>query len=428
MSQQRTDAHLKRVAIADLKVGMFVEEICGAWVDHPFWRTRFMVRTPDELERLRASGIKGFWINPKKGLDAPDHAAEAARRAQVEAEVKEKLEAYARSARGTPTPAEALAAELRQAARMLHDSREKVCGMFDAARLGRLTNLEAARGITSQITASVERHPFALLNLARLKRADDYTYMHSVAVAALMTGLARQLGMDSLGVDEAAMAGLLHDVGKARVPLAILNKEGALDEGEWSQMRDHPAVGAAMLETAEGISPAVLDAVRYHHEKYDGSGYLEGLAGEAIPLLARMACTCDVYDAITSDRPYKPGWHPTVAVRKMAEWTGHFDERIFQAFVKTVGIYPLGSLVRLRSQRLAVVVGHDPAHLLQPTVRVFFSLRSQVYIEPETIDLMRDPGERIVSCENPQAHGVHDLEDLWLPAGVAAGARALHEA
>jgi hypothetical protein len=154
----------------------------------------------------------------------------------------------------------------------------------------------------------------------------------------------------------------------------------------------------------------------------DGSGYPHKLKGDQISLLARMNAVCDVYDAVTSDRAYKPGWQPTVAIRKMTEWTGHFDEGIFKAFVRTVGIYPVGSLVRLKSQRLAVVMDHDPAHLLQPTVKAFFSLKSKMYIDPVLVNLVKDHAERIVGIEDPEALGINRLDELWIPPQAAIAA------
>jgi hypothetical protein len=132
-----------------------------------------------------------------------------------------------------------------------------------------------------------------------------------------------------------------------------------------------------------------------------------------------MAAVCDVYDAVTSARPYKAGWQPTAAIRKMTEWTGHFDKNIFKAFVKTVGIYPVGSLVRLQSQRLAVVVDHDPANLLQPTVKVFFSLRSKMHVVPFLLklDKARDT-DRIIGFEDPAEHGLTHFNEIWVPPGT----------
>jgi putative nucleotidyltransferase with HDIG domain len=261
----------------------------------------------------------------------------------------------------------------------------------------------------------VVRNPGALISLARLKSVDDYTYMHSVAVCALMVALARQLGIDEKTTREAGMAGLLHDLGKAVMPMEVLNKPGKLTDEEFRIMKSHPAEGHRMLVEGGVAGEIPLDVVLHHHEKVDGSGYPKGLKGDAISLFAKMGAVCDVYDAITSNRPYKSGWDPAESIRKMTEWsTGHFDQRIFQAFVKSVGIYPIGSLVRLESGRLGIVVDQTELSLLAPKVRVFFSTKANAHIPLEVVDLSaRNAPDKIVSREDPAKWNFADLDKMW---------------
>ena len=170
-----------------------------------------------------------------------------------------------------------------------------------------------------------------------------------------------------------------------------------------------------MLKEGGSVEDAVLDACRHHHEKMDGSGYPGKLKGDEISLIARMTAICDVYDAITSDRPYKSGWDPAESLRRMAEWTkGHFDPRLFQAFVKSIGIYPVGSLVRLTSGRIGVVMEQGQQSLTSPKVKVFFSTKSDLRIPPEVVDLAA-PGcaEKIVAREDPDKWKFPDLNQLW---------------
>ena len=239
--------------------------------------------------------------------------------------------------------------------------------------------------------------------------------MHSAAVCAMMIALARQSGADERSVREAGLAGMMHDLGKARVPLEILNKPGALTDAEFAQMKAHPRFGHDMLVALGGIEPPVLDACLHHHEKIDGTGYPDGLAGDGISLIARMAAVCDVYDAITSNRPYKAGWSPAESIRRMAEWQkGHFDPNVFRAFVKTVGIYPIGSIVRLACTRLAVVVDIGARPLLRPLVKAFYSTHHKTQIEPEAIDLAA-PGctNKIVGIEDAKDWGLAHTDELW---------------
>jgi putative nucleotidyltransferase with HDIG domain len=304
--------------------------------------------------------------------------------------------------------------ELQRAARLCERSKAAVVSMFSDARMGQALQFEQAGELVEEISDSIMRHPNALISLARLKNADEYTYMHSVAVCALMIALARNLGLNEGQVREAGLAGLLHDIGKMAIPNEVLNKPGKLTDNEFATVRDHPEAGSRMLIASKQVSALVLDVCLHHHEKVDGSGYPHRLAGEQISLYARMGAVCDVYDAITSDRPYKRGWDPAESIRKMAEWKGHFDPVVFQAFVKTVGIYPVGSLVRLESGRIGVVLEQQAKSLLAPRVKVFFSARSKTPIPQETLDLSKLVGrDKIVGRESAEEWGFRNVEELW---------------
>lgn len=407
---------LKRIAVADVRLGMFVQELCGSWMEHPFWRTRFVLTDPRDIERLRQSSVRELWIDVSQGLDVDGAAVGVTTVEQVEQAAARTL-APAVAAPTLPTRVE-LRAELSAARRIVADARPQIMSMFNEARLGKAVDVGQARDLVERIRGSIQRSPAAVISVARLKRADEYTFMHSVAVSGLMIALAQQLGLSEAEVAEAGAAGLLHDLGKAKVPDAILNKPAALTDSEFTTMRQHPEIGYRMLADDQQASESVLDVVLHHHEKMDGSGYPKRLPADRISRLARMGAICDVYDAITSNRPYKAGWDPAEAVRKMAEWAGgHFDPALFQAFVKTVGIYPIGSLVRMESGRIGVVVEQSGSSLLTPRVKVFFSLRKQLRIAPQVIDLAA-PGtqDRIVGREDPAQWQFRDLDTLWQPA------------
>jgi HD-GYP domain-containing protein (c-di-GMP phosphodiesterase class II) len=287
--------------------------------------------------------------------------------------------------------------------------------MFEEARMGNAVDAGNALQVVEEISDSVARNPGALISLARLKTADDYTYMHSVAVCAMMVALAKQLGLDEKQTRLAGIAGLMHDLGKAAMPNDVLNKPGKLSDAEFAVIKGHPQAGYELLLTGTNVDPVTLDVCLHHHEKVDGSGYPKGLKGDQISLMAKMGAVCDVYDAITSNRPYKAGWDPAESMRRMAEWTnGHFDARVFQAFVKSLGIYPIGSLVKLSSGHLAVVVEQTGRSLTMPLVKVFYSTKSELRITPRIIDLSTTGAtEKILSREDPDKWSFPDLKELW---------------
>ncbi len=394
---------------------MFIQEFCGSWMDHPFWKAKFLLKTDADLQRVRSSSITELWIDTVRGLDVESGG-------QTAAEVAEEAEACLLAVESVPERIVrvALEEEVDRAVLLCERSKEAVMAMFNDARMGKAVDVENIQMMVESISDSVGRHPSALISLARLKHADEYTYMHSVAVCALMIALARQLGLDNDQVREAGVAGLLHDLGKMGVPDVVLNKPGKLTDSEFTIVKEHPVIGAKILSEGGQVSAATIDVALHHHEKVDGSGYPHGLKGEEISLFARMGAVCDVYDAITSDRPYKKGWGPAESIRKMAEWSkGHFDERVFQAFVKSIGIYPTGSLVRLESGRLGVVLEQHEQSLLMPKVKVFFSVKTKSPLMLEVIDLAKLVGrEKIVARESAEEWGFRNIEELW--SGIPA--------
>lgn len=394
-----------RIEVRELVVGMYIHRFDGAWIDHPFWRTGFLLATAEELARIRAARVHAVWIDTARGV-APARAVAPAIEDPVEPAPTQPGEMRRRAQTS-------MQEEMLGAAVICRMAKQAITTVFESARMGLLTDSTVARGLVEDISDSVIRNPGALVSLARLKTADTYTYMHSVAVCALMVSLARQLQLDEKQTLAAGLAGLLHDIGKAKVPLEVLNKPGRLTDEEFTVVKGHPAHGHAMLLAIGDVDAEVLDACLHHHEKMDGTGYPHRLQAEQIGLMARMTAICDVYDAVTSDRPYKKAWDPSEALRRMAEWSGtHFDKRLFQAFVKSIGIYPVGSLVRLTSGRLAVVV-EQAGSLVAPRVKVFYSTKSQMRVLPEVLDLDRMVNEKIVAREDPEEWRFSDLDALW---------------
>jgi putative nucleotidyltransferase with HDIG domain len=392
---------LRKIAVSDLTLGMYIHEFCRPRINDPFWTTHVERELRDEavLRRIQES-TREVWIDTRLGK-SPDGANQP----QVD---------HWATAPYTDTSPATMDKELARAKLICGRAKAAVMTMFSDARMGRSMNTEDVDLLVEEISTSVMRHPHALISLSRLKTSDEYTYMHSVAVCALMVALARQMELDEERVREAGVAGLMHDVGKMMIPPAILNKPDRLTFEEYEAMKYHPQAGLKILQGSQQVTQAVMDVCLHHHEKVDGSGYPYGLKGEEISVFARMGAICDVYDAVTSDRPYKKGWDAARSIREMASWKGHFDEKIFQHFVKTVGIYPVGALVRLKSERLGVVIEQGEKSLLHPKVKVFLSTRTKIAFQPEIVNLA-DPTEpdAILKYELAEEWGVQDVERMW---------------
>lgn len=314
---------LKVVAIKQVRLGMFIQELKGAWIDHPFWKKAFKLEDPADLIKLQASVIKEVVIDSSKGLDI------AELNEVVDSDIPLVVDIPV-LALNTPIPSPkskqiSIAQEQAQAKKVINASKKAVASMFHDVRMGKAINAEAAMQMVDDIAASVDRNLGALISLVRLKNKDEYTYMHSVAVCALMMALAKELGMPEAETKKAGLAGLLHDLGKAAIPLEVLNKPGALTDEEFTLVKLHPERGHELLLQANITDEVTLDVCLHHHEKVNGTGYPNKLKAEEISIFAKMGAVCDVYDAITSNRPYKGGWEPGtrhfIAADGAVEWT-----------------------------------------------------------------------------------------------------------
>lgn len=393
---------------------MYIHELKGPWMDHPFWRTKFVLKDPVDLQKLRVSQLQEVVIDISQGLDVvpeptvADHQLTDKEMAMLELDgpvISESVDTR------IIMPA-TLEEERAQAAKVIASSRKAIESMFKDLRMGKAIEAETVMPIVEEISASVTRNVHALISLVRLKTVDDYTYMHSVAVCALMTALGRELKLSDTEIKQAGLAGLMHDMGKAGIPLQILNKPGSLTDHEFDVIRQHPQLGHDMLLKANISDAVTLDVCLHHHEKMDGSGYPEHLSGDQMTVFAKMGAICDVYDAVTSTRAYKPAWEPGMALKRMASWGGHFDPDVFKAFVKSLGIYPIGTVVMLKSGRLAVVVKQTPDSLLRPVVKAFFSTKSKIHIPVIELDLSKGMDE-IVGNESASTWGVGNIDHLW---------------
>ena len=400
---------LKKIKVNDVRLGMYIQEVCGSWMDHPFWKNSFKLTDDNDLNTLKNCGVDEIWIDTSLGLDVDSGVA-----AHSQSEEELKVENELKKIEQTPQKTEALVSlqiELIAAKKLHAKTKKAVVSIFKDVRMGNALKLDDAVSLVNEINQSIIRNPSALICLSRLKTADNYTYLHSVSVCVLMIALGRQLGMKDDMLKQVGIAGLLHDVGKVFIPDEVLNKPGKLTDEEFNIVKTHPVKGWEFLKNSGEVNDLILDVCRHHHERVDGMGYPDKLSGEALTLFARMGAVCDVYDAITSNRSYKKGWEPVESIRKMAEWNnGHFDEVVFHAFVKTVGIYPTGTLLKLKSGRLGVVTDQSKKSLVKPIVKVFFSTRSNVHILQEIVDLSKST-DSIASMENPLQWGF-DLGEI----------------
>ncbi|MEH6756434.1 MAG: HD-GYP domain-containing protein [Parasphingorhabdus sp.] len=408
---------LHKIKTSQLELGMFISSFDGSWFEHPFWRSRFLLTEAEHLEMLISSDIDQVTIDDRKGKGLPKPSA------HYQPSLARKSPARSASLMATnhQTPLTQLvgeefqplsrrehANEVRKASTLIKSSRTAVMSMFEDARLGNPVKLRKMAPLVDRISNSVSVDPAIILNMARLKTKDEYTYLHSIAVCALMINLARKLRLPDAQIHDIGMAGLLHDVGKTSISDNILLKPGKLTDTEWAEIRNHPQRGHDILSASAGVCDIALEVCIGHHEKMDGTGYPGNIPADNLSLFTRMSSICDIYDAITSQRSYNTPLSASRALAKMQTWSGHFDKLIFRDFVESLGILPVGTLVRMNHDELAIVIGESPSDFAAPIVRTFRSLMTDRAIIPQDIDTAANKSRRILAVQDPETFGYSD--------------------
>jgi len=379
---------IKRISKHELRLGMYIHSLDCDWMTHSFIRNRFMIRKQADLDRILAGSVDGVYIDTVKGVDTqpgpgPDQ----------------------------PEPISPLRTrvshreELAAALRIKQEAGAIVHALLNDVRMGRRIEVERLEPVVGRIIDSILRNPGTLVSLCRIREADQVTYQHSVSACALLIMFGRHLNLGGGILHEAGIGGLLHDIGKVRVPDHILNKPGRLTDAEAMIMRDHVRLGLETLSQTPGVSELVVQVASQHHERLDGSGYPRKLKGFQISPMGRMATIVDVYDAMTSIRSYTTGIEPAAALQQLYQGSPGFDQDLVQHFIQAIGIYPVGSLVRLESNRLAVVMEQNRGGLLHPVVRVVYDISGGRALPPFDLDLSgpENAGDGVLSHEEPAA-------------------------
>ena len=355
----------------------------------------FSQTAPDRLaeavaERQRALGIDPAWF-PKEDED--------------DARVGSTADPLDRG--GTQAaPATSFAGEVVTARTLRRAAIHQVRNVIEQARSGQAVELQPIRDTVRQVAASLRRNERALTSLVRLKRADSYTYTHSVNNCVLSVLIALNSGL-AIEAETIGLGALLHDLGKVRLPDGILQKPGSLTDHEWSLIKRHPALGVEIAGLPDEGRTSAIEAISQHHERLDGSGYPAGLMETAVSLAGRVVAIADVYDAMTSNRSYHRAIAAPEVMRQILQDAGKlFDPDLVRTFIAAVGLFPVGSLVRLTTGELAVVATVNPQMIRRPTVIVVSDSPRHSIVEPRLLDL----AQPTISGSGKEVLGVIDSD------------------
>jgi HD-GYP domain-containing protein (c-di-GMP phosphodiesterase class II) len=393
---------------SELQVGMYVSGLDRPWLEVPFPVQGFQIESPEDVVRIQKY-CKYVFVDSTKSVMAGTgkKSKPPARLRKTKQEIFQgrKLKVYADSA--------TWGEEFPKAKAAVDTLTETVDNLFDHVAQGGALDVVKVKQSVDPMIDSIARNPDACIWLARMKQQDTYTYQHSVGSSIWAVALGRQLGLPKSDLRSLAVGGLLFDIGKLRVNPALLGASHSLTDEEFVQVRKHVDFGVEMISESGLMNKGVLDMVAYHHERHDGSGYPDGLAGDDIPLYARIAAIVDCYDAITSHRSYARAMPPSVAIKKMYEWRDiEFQAELVEEFIQAVGIYPAGTLVELSSGEVAVVVAEYRTRRLRPKVMVLLDANKQPASDVKMVDLLTDkltPDGKPLEISNslePEAYGI----------------------
>ena len=293
--------------------------------------------------------------------------------------------------------------------RLYQEARELQGKFIRHLKAGEPIDITPLAAVAEEMVDTMFTHGDAMLCLARIRAKDASLMEHSMNVAILLANFGRYLGLERSVLKELTLGGLLHDVGKIMTPDEVLNKPGKLTDEEFGVMRQHVVHSYDILSNTAGITPTMLEVAANHHERLDGTGYPQRLKGDQLSLYTRMSGIVDVYDAVTADRVYKQGMQPTQAFRVLLKGINqHFDAELVTKFIKCMGVYPVGTLVQLSNQRLAVVMQRNEQQPLKPMVKVIYHATQRHYLEVQWLDLARNGGqESIESTVDPKEFGIN---------------------
>lgn len=410
---------LKRIRTDQVELGMFIHRLEGNWFRHPFWKARFVLNDEARLHALRDSAVEWVLIDAQRGRDVGPQSPQSPT-GQASA-AHSRVSAPAGGAAPAGRRASELSSEIARAERLARSMGKAVNRLFLEARLGKRIAASDVAPVVDEIYASVQRNIYAFGGLLRCQSDQVHLYRHALAVSALMVALGRRMNLPPDESRAAGMVGLLMDTGLAQVSA----EAGVADYRNLSddQARGHVLLAMTQLRAAGDIPRAVLTGCLEHHERLDGSGYPQGMSGDAIGTFARMAAVCDDFDQLVSGSLDCPPLDPAHALAEIQAKTGVYDTHIVERLVEAVGIYPIGSFVQLRSGRLALVVDQDPEDSALPVVRIFGACGQGglVPLRPTTLALGQCYGEDAIDgIADPAELRASSLEGLR--ADIMSGA------
>lgn len=395
--------------ISELQPGMFVDSVNKQRSDAGIKiKSRGMVRDQAIIAKLLAEGVLELNIDfEQSDIELPEKYQPK----PVEKEPEKVAPAVKLDVTQQVTPSkkvnkaiapQSLEKEFERASQHFEMHNRKTQALYGDITAGGKVDIGLVSEVSKEIVQSVLRNSNAMAILTRLQDKDGYNWRHMINCTILISVFAKYLGLKGHIIQQLAMGAMLHDVGHARLPQGIVNKPGKLTEIEYKAVRKHVAQSVGLVKGDKGITPLMMDVIINHHERVDGSGYPRKLRGDKVSKAARIMAIVDVYDAMTSDRPHKASDEPIHALRYLLANKEQFDAELVQRFIKCMGVHPVGTIVKLTNERLALVLEGNKQMPTAPKVRVFYNTKHMHHITAKEVDLSeQELGLKIVASVRP---------------------------
>lgn len=380
----------RKVSTADLKVEMYVSQLDRPWLETPFLIQGFFINSEDEI-RLLAEHCGYVFIDVSKGIEADRYLDN-----EMEIKPTEKLatnrqlEDFLNTGKKKVKyeDEKSTVEELPVAKMALEEATELVARIMQKDVHKELLNVNEVRGAVEPILESMIRNSDAFIWMTKMRQHDAYTYDHSVENCALGIAFGRHMGLQKKELRNLSMGLLLMDVGKAKLPKELLTKKSALDPAEHEVMRKHVAHSVEILKNIEGVNRHIINIALTHHERYDGSGYPNGLVGVQTPVYGRIAAIIDCYDAMTTSTPYRSAVSGHAALQNIYNLRDqYFQQELVEQFLQCMGVYPTGSMVELSTGEVGVILSQNTEQRLKPRVMLLLDEQKHLYEKRNVINL-----------------------------------------
>ncbi|KKD58011.1 phosphohydrolase [Grimontia sp. AD028] len=367
---------LQKVAIDNVEIGMYVEQIESQRARTKMKKPGF-IRRQETIDNLREKGVLFVYIDADQITSDED------------IQYRETKVGKHSSVKGND--------EFGAAKELVDKSKKQLSKLLNDVYENKPVDIEPVKQVSSDIVENIFERRDAVLWISGIREKSAYLLEHSMNVAFHLVNFGRYLELDRQTLEELAIGGLVHDIGKILVRDEVLNKPGKLSDEEFLHMKEHQTLSQPVLDSMIDLPKLSRDVSLMHHEKIDGNGYPNGLKGDELTLIGRMSCIVDIYDALTAERCYKPALSPSEAFKIMIGLTPfHLDPDLLKKFIRCIGFYPIGSVVELSNGRVGLVCKENPDDLMTPTVKMFYSAKTESFREVEYIDLKKRPDLKII--------------------------------